>query len=1251
MEFRILGPLEVEDGGRVVRPRGPRQRALLAALLVSANEVVSDERLLDELWGDTPPASGRTALRVRVSQLRKLVGDVVVTRSPGYLLCADDDRIDARRFEGLLDEGRAALASDPARAASLLRDALALWRGPALADVTSERFARVEAARLDGLRLAAVECRIEAELTLARHDELVPELEGLVAAQPLRERLRAQLMLALYRAGRQAAALAVYREGRALLVDELGIEPGQELRELEAAILRQDPALSPGRATRARTTDERKLVTVLVAGLELDPTADPERTRAQLDRYRTALAEEITSAGGRLEPLVGQSVTAAFGTPVAQEDHAERALHTALAVQRRIDSLDAGVTLRIGVDTGEVVVSRGTEGGSLAGSAVASSARFSRAAPRGGVLVGERTIACARRAFEFGPASGRKARALVRELSVTPPHGAFVGRDRELAQLQAAYREAVAAGEPRLVTLVGDAGVGKSRLVAELWDWLAAATPESHRRTGRCLAYGRGLTYRPLADILREELGLLETDPPERFRERLRGREVLGLTLGLDAPPELHPLTVREELQKAWVAFFRDLASERPIVVLIEDVHWAQEPLLDLLERLLDDVTCPLLLLCTARPELGEARPSWGRHRNATSMWLEPLAEADARRLLETRHASVPAGLHELLLARAEGNPFFLEELVSSLAEHGTAAADIPDTVQAVVAARIDLLPPDDKAGLQAAAVIGRVFWRGPVRVLVDDVATDFALLEARDFVRRRPASALAGEREFTFKHALTRDVAYATLSKARRAHMHAAFAAWLEESGGGRDEHASFLAHHYAEAVRPEDADLAWEGAAAELERLRERAVAWLRRAAELATGRYELDEALALLGRALELEPGPAIELALWRLVGRANALKHDGHPFLTAMMRAIELSPDDEMTAQLYADLSFETAVRAGMWRRRPERELVDGWIDRALELAAPASAPRARALLARCIWAPVGNAEAAREASRIAEALDDAELRSYALDARGITAWVSGERDLGRAFEERRFDLLDRIHDPDHVADIHYAPVSGCIWLGHFAEARRLAGIHDEITQGLTPHHRVHGVAVLVEVEELAGAWDRIHERLEPRAESTILANLETPCVRSPRSLYVMAVARHVLGDHAGALELEELADGFGMEGYGHVLETPRLRLALLRGDLETAERLVATPLPDRGWHRGWMLLSTEAVRLDAFAALGRRDEVERWPRERPGTYLEPFQLRALGVVRHDGALVERALQGFERLGLPWHAAETRAALRV
>jgi hypothetical protein len=328
--------------------------------------------------------------------------------------------------------------------------------------------------------------------------------------------------------------------------------------------------------------------------------------------------------------------------------------------------------------------------------------------------------------------------------------------------------------------------------------------------------------------------------------------------LGLDVATDLHPLTARDRLHDAWVTFLEELAAPQPLIVLVEDVHWAEEPLLDLLERIVRDVRAPLLLLATARPELLDTRPSWGGgRRNSTILGLEPLSAVDAGRLLDELLASdLPASVTEAVVARAEGNPFFVEELVGTLIDEGLLRRDngewhaeelpvgyaVPDSVQAVLSARIDLLDDREKAALQAAAVIGRAFWPGPVRVLLGEGEPDFEILEERDFIRRRAGSSLAGESEFAFKHALTREVAYSSLPKARRARLHAAFAGWLERVGEGRDEWAALLAHHFAEAVRPEDSDLAWSDEAAELERLRENAVQWLRRAAENPNRRLRL-------------------------------------------------------------------------------------------------------------------------------------------------------------------------------------------------------------------------------------------------------------------------------------------------------------------------------------------------------------------------------------------------------------------------
>jgi DNA-binding SARP family transcriptional activator len=279
MEFRILGPLEVADGDVVVPLAGAKQRALLAILLLGANEVVSSDRLIDELWGEQSPESGRAALQVRVSQLRKALGDggeLILTRAPGYVLRLEREQLDLHRFERLVGEADAA---EPAVAAGRLREALALWRGPALADLAYESFARAAIGRLEELRLAALEKRIEADLALGRHAELVAEVEALVGEHPLRERLRAQLMLALYRCGRQADALAVYRTTRRALVKELGIEPSPPLRELEQAILRQNPSL------------------------DVAPAPAPERSLLVVPLHDDALAALLTlacrSRGGR----------------------------------------------------------------------------------------------------------------------------------------------------------------------------------------------------------------------------------------------------------------------------------------------------------------------------------------------------------------------------------------------------------------------------------------------------------------------------------------------------------------------------------------------------------------------------------------------------------------------------------------------------------------------------------------------------------------------------------------------------------------------------------------------------------------------------------------------------------------------------------------------------------------------------------------------------------------------------------------
>jgi class 3 adenylate cyclase len=1029
---------------------------------------------------------------------------------------------------------------------------------------------------------------------------------------------------------------------------------------------------------------ERKLVTVLFADLvgstALADRSDPERVRAQLERFYAAMRDEIALTGGTVEKFVGDAVLAVFGAPSALEDHAERALHTALAMQERMRTLfgDA-LELRVGVNTGEVVVGGAHAGGSfVTGDAVNVADRLQKAAEPGEVLAGDRTVAAAAGAFVFGEhrrlevkgkGAGVVASPVVRALRTMRPRGVrgveriFLGRESELELLRATYRRTAARSEPHLVTIVGEPGVGKSRLVRELWDVLGAESPAPIARTGRCLAYGAGITYWPLGEVVREHYGLREGDAPEAVVERLGRHEILGLALGLDIAPDLHPLDAREGLHAAAVELIEEVAAECPTVLFVEDIHWAEPDLLDLLERLAADVRAPVMLLATARPEILDLRPTWGAgRRNTTLLWLDPLPATTASELLsEMASGALPDDLRELVVSRAGGNPFFLEELVGALVDSGVLVRSedtwtlgerdpsfvVPDTVHAVLAARIDRLPPRDKAVLQAASVVGRRFWTEPVAHLLGGEEPDLAILEDRDLITSRRRSSLAGGYEYAIKHALTREVAYGSIPKARRGRLHAMLADWLGESSVASDERAPLVAYHYAEAANPEDADLVWAGDPDGLARVRAKAVHWLARAGTLARGRYEMEEAIELFTRAALLCDDEHDRALLWRSVGEAHALRYDGEGMRTALLRALEGPLDDAERADTFALLALQASLRSSMWSIRLNRELIEEWSARALDLAAPGSEARVRAILARSNVDPETTSEVElTEALELAEALGSVSLRSYALSARSVAAFERRRFREASDWNERRLALLPEIDDPDHLCDAYEnaAPIAAAV--GRFDEAARFAQMHNEIARRLSPHHRVHAVSLELELADVLGDWPGIVSSTH-RVVDTVAANLSTPCVRNPRGLLLCAAAHACEGDEARAAELEREAERIGGVGYDSYLSGPRLRLAVQRADRASAERLIELPV-ERGfvWGAGAM-----AARLDALLAFGRLDLVElEAPRfVQDALVLEPFALRALGAARSDDELLERADALFAQLGLDWHRAQTERLL--
>ena len=604
MEFRILGSLEVVEGGRALS-LGGRPRALLAFFLLHGNELVSSERLIDALWGERPPETAQAALQVHVSQLRKRLGvDRIQTRAPGYLLRLERHELDASRFEDLLAEGQT-------------DEALALWRGPALADFRYEPWAQAEGARLDELRLAAVEKRIEADLAAGRHAQLVSELESLVREQPLRERLRAQLMLALYRSGRQADALALYQETRRLLVEELGIEPGPELQELHRRVLNQEFGLAappseqePEPVPPPEPREERKVVTVLFCDLagftSRAEQLDPEDVSALLSRYHLRLRAELERFGGTVEKFIGDAVMAMFGAPVGHEDDPERAVRAALAIRDWIAELGEDLQVRIGVATGEALVRLGAqpvEGEAMVvGDVVNTAARLQQAAPQGAVVVGEATYRATQDTIayeELEPVEVKGKAAAVpiwlakdavarHGVPVDRPAAPFVGRENDLALLKQTYSRVLRESSVQLVTIVGEPGIGKTRLVRELRSFVEQGSDGPLWHQGRCLAYGEGITFWALGEIVKAHAAVLESDTPDDAAAKLRAavdeiadesnRVWLRTRLApLVGTGEVEPVE-KEEAFSAWRTFLETVAARAPLVLLVEDIHWRSPP-------------------------------------------------------------------------------------------------------------------------------------------------------------------------------------------------------------------------------------------------------------------------------------------------------------------------------------------------------------------------------------------------------------------------------------------------------------------------------------------------------------------------------------------------------------------------------------------------------------------------------------------------------------------------------------------------
>jgi len=644
-----------------------------------------------------------------------------------------------------------------------------------------------------------------------------------------------------------------------------------------------DEAQTAGPILSAET---RKTITAiffdLVGSTGLTERLDPEEARAVVGQFYAAVQGVVERFEGTIANLLGDGVLAVFGLPAAHEDDPERAVRAGLAMKDVMASLNAdlagtfGIQLQVraGLSTGEVVAASGStfDRDFLISDAVTTAARIQQTAMPGSVVVGARTYRLTHNAITYRElpvmdVKGKTAPLRVWEAvaptpegrDARPADGPFIGREEDLALLHHVFERARADALVHHVTLLGQPGVGKSRLLREFLRRLADAGTTPVVLRGRSLAFGGQIGYHALLQILRETSGLLDTDPPELVRQKVAqwlGDTVPGqtglieglmLTFGGDGGTD-DPGRMREALFNAWRRLVNGLAAGQPVVLILEDVHWADEGLLDLIQSMSDGRDgAALLIVCLGRPELLERRPGWGAgSRNTLALDLQPLRADQTARLVESLAGDrMPVETSRRIAERAEGNPLFAEELVRMLTEGQTGGptggAVIPDTVQAVITARIDRLPADERRALQAAAVIGRAFWGTAVAQLsgtsADDTVRVIDALVRKDLVFAHRQSAIAGERELAFRHILTRDVAYGMLPRTQRQRAHAEAARWLESRLGERTEESiEILAEHLR--IAGDDA----------------RAAVYLRRAGSKARRLYANADAVRLFDQALE-------------------------------------------------------------------------------------------------------------------------------------------------------------------------------------------------------------------------------------------------------------------------------------------------------------------------------------------------------------------------------------------------------------
>ncbi|MDQ2934327.1 MAG: AAA family ATPase [Chloroflexota bacterium] len=1093
--------------------------------------------------------------------------------------------------------------------------------------------------------------------------------------------------------------------------------------------------------------EERKLATALFVDL-VDSTAlgeqlDPERLRSILHTYFSLVASTTQAWGGTVEKYIGDAVVAVFGVPRVREDDAARAVSAAAEIAERIHDVAADVerkykvsiALRIGVNTGEVIAPSQArpDRPMVTGDAINVAARLQSAADPGAVLVGDRTFQSTRLLFQFkepvelllkGKEHAVIAHALIGRIPGAVEAGParnlqarVIGRDRELAVLGGLLDEVIETRTPRLAMVYGPAGVGKSRLVREAVTLGASERPDLTILRGRCPAIGQGLTYWPLAEIVRAACGISLDDGGGQAQEKLRSRVsgllaeagvpgdeaegtifALATTAGIALPDNpldrSRPIGVVTELARRWPQFLSAVASARPIAVIIEDLHWASDQVIEMVERLLARSTGAILLVATARPEFSEAHPTFATGlSDAATISLRPLNRAQGASLLDgllPAH-NLPPGIEDQILDTAEGNPLFVEEIVSRLIESGALRLEsggwrsvtddqglaIPDTIHGLLAARIDALPEIERRVLCEASVVGRVFWEEPVAAAVsgEEVTDAIGNLEHRGLIAMRPISSLGDKIEYAFKHALIRDVAYAGLPLARRCRAHAAVGAWLATLSPDRPEElAELIALHYRAALG-DGAELVWPADSAELAEVQQRAKLAFLAAGAAARKRFAIDLAVDLHQRALDLATTDEERATAFEELGGDYDADYDGDRAIPAWNEAIALRTRLPEPGQVVARIAMKAAragaIRWGGFSVPMEPDVIDRYVETGLA-AGPDAETRAWLRMLRAAaglrWIAFHRADpvpleervrAGEEARAHAEAVGDASLEAQSLLTVGSILLAHGNVERGLELTGPLLRMAEHIADPRerHLVTIETAQTRA--WIAGEAESV-IEPLIDALRVGreLRVHDLCHSTATLISALYLSGRWEEIPGYLEEHLRAFQTDAAGTTC---PFALGAFQLGATVLA-HRGEIERarEVAALMPKSEAPVGIVEALQATLANALGDPATArsiaEQVIATGARNFAEEPPVEL----AAKLDAVVALedwaALRDflpEVRRRSAELAlagpaADRAEGLALVAAGDMGQAGKLLRAAIARFDQLSL-FEAAQTREGL--